>query len=142
MFKDEDAEGGASAMKVNPFKMTKKQNDIAKLVGQKIKCSVDKKTSVITINVEDQDPLICATIADSARVKLQQFIIKYRTNKARIDLEYTKICIKKLKDSMNVQDRYMRCSLMPIKTWYLKVTRQNWKTLKTRCSCSTTTISK
>lgn len=97
LFKDKDADGGNGNTKVNPFKMTKTQNDIAKLVGQKIKCSVDKKTSVITINVEDQDPLICATIADSARVKLQQFIIKYRTNKARIDLEYTQNLYKEAK---------------------------------------------
>ena len=40
--------------------------------------------------MKDQDPLVCATIADTARVRLQQFIIKYRTNKARIDLDYTK----------------------------------------------------
>ena len=40
--------------------------------------------------MEDQDPLVCATLADTARVRLQEFIIKYRTNKARIDLDYTK----------------------------------------------------
>ena len=33
-------------------------------------------------------------------------------------------------------------SVDSIRTWCLKATRQNWKTLKTRCNCSTTTISK
>ena len=36
----------------------------------------------------DQDPLICATMADSACSRLQNFITQYRTSKARADLEY------------------------------------------------------
>ena len=55
-----------------------------------ISCDVDKKTDVISIEVTDQDPLVCATMADSVRVTLQEFITRYRTNKARIDLDFTK----------------------------------------------------
>lgn len=87
---EEEISGNGQSNKVNPFMMSKSQNDIAKIIEGKIKCNVDKKTDVITINVEDQDPLVCATIADSARVKLQQFITNYRTSKARIDLAYAK----------------------------------------------------
>ena len=90
VFKKKETENGIPGDKINPFRMTKTQSDVAKIIKTKIKCGVDKKTNVITISVEDQDPLVCATIADSAKVKLQQFIIKYRTNKARIDLDYTK----------------------------------------------------
>jgi uncharacterized protein involved in exopolysaccharide biosynthesis len=43
---------------------------------------------VITINVTDQDPLICATMADSVKTRLQKFITDYRTSKARVDLKY------------------------------------------------------
>ena len=43
---------------------------------------------MITITVQDQDKLICATMADTARVKLQDFIIEYRTRKAKTDLDY------------------------------------------------------
>ena len=64
-------------LNVNPFKMTKKQNDIALLINNKILCSVDKKTDVISIVVRDQDPLIAATIADTVKTRLQQFIIDY-----------------------------------------------------------------
>ncbi len=49
---------------------------------------MDKKTNVITIVVEDQDPLIAATMADSVQVHLQHAITDYRTKKARVDLEY------------------------------------------------------
>ena len=59
------------------------------MVGlENIKCTVDKRTNVITISVIDQDPLICATLADSARFRLQNFITQYRTSKARADYEY------------------------------------------------------
>ena len=74
--------------KLDPHRMTKRQAAIAKTVGRKISCSVNKKTSVITISVKDYDPEVCTTIADSAMVLLQQFITDYRTRKARVDLEF------------------------------------------------------
>lgn len=64
--------------------------DVVEAMQGNISCNVDKKTNVISISVTDQDPLVCATMADSVRVKLQDFITRYRTNKAKIDLEYTK----------------------------------------------------
>ena len=76
--------------KVNSFNLSRTQQDIVKIINDKISCSVDKKTNVITIDVKDQDPLVCATMADSVRVKLQDFITEYRTNKARNDLYQTK----------------------------------------------------
>ena len=73
---------------VNPFRLTKKQTAIAAAINGRVKCSVDKKTLVITIQVTDQDPLVCATVADSVQNRLQKFITDYRTSKAREDLEY------------------------------------------------------
>ena len=73
---------------VDPRHLTKKEDEIARAIKGSIDCSVDKKTSVITIVVEDQDPKIAATVADSVQVHLQQAITDYRTKKARIDLEY------------------------------------------------------
>ena len=51
--------------KIDPFRLTKKQARIIKKLNKKVVCDVDKKTMMITIDVTDQDPLICATIADS-----------------------------------------------------------------------------
>ena len=76
--------------KVDPFKLTKEQTEIVKDIDKNVVCDVDKKTMVITINVTDQDPLICATLADSVKTRLQKFITDYRTSKARVDLEYNK----------------------------------------------------
>lgn len=75
---------------VNPFKLTKKQAKICDIIARNVVCDVDEKTLVITIEVTDQDPVICATIADSVKARLQDFITAYRTNKARVDYEYNK----------------------------------------------------
>lgn len=83
--------------KVNPFMLTKEQSRIVKMIDKKVVCDVDKKTMVISINVTDQDPLICATIADSVQRRLQNFITDYRTKKAKVDLEYSRKLFKEAK---------------------------------------------
>ena len=75
---------------IDPFQLTKEQTEVVKALTQKVVCDVDKKTFVITISVTDQDPLICATMADSVKARLQDFITDYRTKKARVDLEYNR----------------------------------------------------
>jgi len=81
--------------KLSVFSLTKQQEDIFFSVQDKLKCTVNKKTNVVTITFKDQDPLVCATMADSTCQKLQDFIINYRTNKARVDYEYyKKLCDK------------------------------------------------
>ena len=96
-----------SVAKVNPFKLTKKQAAIMKAIDQNVVCAVDKKTMVITINVTDPDPLICATMADSVKHRLQNFITDYRTSKARVDLEYNKKLYKEAKNRYEqARDRY------------------------------------
>ena len=85
---DTVGQSAKNTKEVNPFRLTKKQTAIAAAINGRVKCSVDKKTLVITIQVVDQDPLICATVADSVQNRLQKFITDYRTSKAREDLEY------------------------------------------------------
>lgn len=81
-------ESSDSVHVLDPFHLTKKEYNTMKAISGKIKCSVDKKTNVITIEVTDQDPLIAATVADSVQIHLQHSITNYRTNKARIDMGY------------------------------------------------------
>ena len=87
--------------------LTKKEYDVAKNIMGKIDCSVDKKTNVITIEVEDQDPLIAATVADSLQMHLQRTITDYRTKKARVDLEYMqKLFDEAYKEYSKARQRY------------------------------------
>ena len=88
--------------KVDPFMLTKEQSQIVKMINQKVVCDVDNKSMVISIQVTDQDPLICATIADTVQQRLQNFITDYRTKKAKVDLEY---CQKLFKESKARYDK-------------------------------------
>ena len=78
------------AKPVNPFRLTRKQDRVVKAINKMITCDIDKKTLVITINVTDQNPVIAATMADTVKTRLQNFITAYRTSKVRVDLEYYK----------------------------------------------------
>ena len=83
------------AEKLNTFMLTKQQAAVMRAIQQNVTCDVDSKTGVISISVTDQDPLIAATMADSVQSRLQEFITKYRTNKARHALESTKrLCME------------------------------------------------
>ena len=93
LFKDEEPE----KERVNPFRLTKEQASVVKAINQKVVCDVDKKTMVITISVTDQNPVICATMADTVKNRLQNFITDYRTSKVRVDLEYNKKIYKETK---------------------------------------------
>ena len=84
--------------RVNPFRLTKKQARVVKALEKKIVCDVDKKTMVISIEVTDQDPVICATMADSVKVRLQKAITDYRTSKVRVDLEHNKKMLAEAKE--------------------------------------------
>lgn len=86
--KDEKRTKGNGKGKLDPYYLNKDQNDIAEAIRGNVSINIDKKTGVITISVQAQDPLICKTMADSIKSRLQSFITDYRTNKARIDLEY------------------------------------------------------
>ena len=96
IFKSDEEE---SVDSLNLFQLTKQQAAVMKMMTQKITCDVDKKTFVLTIKVTDQDPLIAATIADSVRSRLQDFIINYHTQKARTDLEHDRKMLAQAKDS-------------------------------------------
>lgn len=77
-----------AAHKPDPQQPTRAEYKIATAISGNLTCSVDKKTSVITITAEAQDPKVAATVANAAKEKLQVFITDYRTNKARQDLAY------------------------------------------------------
>ena len=88
MFEKEEPQGTSNDGVVDPFFLNKKDFGIMKMISEKVSCLVDKKNNVVSIVVKDQDALICATMADSIREHLQDFIIAYRTRKARQDVAY------------------------------------------------------
>lgn len=92
---------------INAFNLSKQNYDLMKRVEGKIICAVDQRTEVITITVQDQDRLVCALMADSVRQHLQDFIIQYRTKKAKIDvLHYQDLADKAKKEYDKTVNRY------------------------------------
>lgn len=106
MPKDEKKKGKGNG-EFDPYYLSKEQNDIAEATRGNVTINIDKKTGVITISVQAQDPLICKTMADSIKSRLQSFITDYRTSKARIDLVYyTKLTQDAKKDYEEARRKY------------------------------------
>ena len=89
----------------NPYQLSKRNDKIVSDIREHIKITVDKKTGAITISTEAQDPLVAKMIADATREQLKVFIVKYRTNKARNDVEYYNKLTEEAKESYEKQRR-------------------------------------
>lgn len=93
--------------KTDTFKLTKEEDLVVLALKKRISASVDTKTSVITISVMMQDPLVSATLADTVVNRLQEYITDYRTNKARKDLQYAELLNEEAKDNYyKAQQKY------------------------------------
>ena len=73
---------------IDTFRLTEGEATISDVIGNSIFCKVDEKSYVITITVYDQDPQVCAMMADTVKVRLQQSLTSYHSNKARSDYDY------------------------------------------------------
>ncbi len=87
LLKPKDTVGKAGG-DVDRFKMSRNDDEMCRAILGNIGCLVDKKTSIITISVTDQDPLVSAIMVDTLQRRLQNYITSYRTKKARIDFDY------------------------------------------------------
>lgn len=85
MSKDEEEDPNH---KLNNFRLTKEEDAMVKALADRVTATVDTKTSVVTVNVTMQDPLVSAILADTVVERLKDFVTDYRTSKARHDLEY------------------------------------------------------
>ena len=73
---------------IDPFRLTPSQMGRIGAIKSIIKAEIDKKSSMTTISVTLQDPLIAATMVDTVVVKLQKYITNYQVSKALEDCEY------------------------------------------------------
>ena len=70
------------------IELSKKESVKIETLKRKIAASVDKKTAMTTVAVTFQNPKVAAIFADSVVGKLQEYIINYRTSKAKEDCVY------------------------------------------------------
>lgn len=85
-----DDEKAGDHERINPKQLTKAQQRVMKNLKGALFCAVDKKTDIISIEMEAQDPEVAQQIADLICARLQTYITNYRTNKARKDVEHSK----------------------------------------------------
>lgn len=86
LFTSEEEVGGKEV--IDPFRLTPSQMGRIGAIKSIIKAEIDKKSSMTTISVTLQDPLIAATMVDTVVVKLQKYITNYQVSKAQEDCEY------------------------------------------------------
>ena len=102
-------EESADTNEVDTFRLSKKESLIVGTLNGRIGCTVDKKSSVVTLSVTMQDPLIAATLTDTVMRNLQNYITEYRTTKARNDLEFTqKLFNEAQAEYYRAQSKYAR----------------------------------
>ena len=68
--------------------LTEKEKEQINALKKIITATIDKKTAITNISVTLQNPKIAAVVADSVVRQLQEYIIGYRTSKAREDCVY------------------------------------------------------
>lgn len=70
------------------IELSKMESMKIEILKKMITASVDKKTSMTSVTATFQDPKVAAVVADSVVKKLQEYIIDYRTFKAKEDCLY------------------------------------------------------
>lgn len=111
LFKKKNKAGINNGNEFNPYLPSERQSNIISKIQGNVTLSMDKKTGVITVNVKDQDPLVCKTLTDSIIVQLQDFITAYRTSKARGDVAYySELAESARSEYMEASMRYSRAA--------------------------------
>ena len=83
LFIKEDEETISDRGNQGTIELSKKESQKIETLKKMIIASVDKKTSMTTVAVTLQNPKVAAVVADSVVGKLQEYIINYRTSKAK-----------------------------------------------------------
>ena len=91
MFTDVNVDTVIPRNVVNNTRLSRQQFAALSMLDKSIVVSVDKGNDVVTLNVTMQDPKITADIANLVAEKLQEYIVRYRSAKARKDLEYAQM---------------------------------------------------
>jgi len=87
------------------IELSKKESKKIETLKKMITASVDKKTSITSITVTLQNPRVTAVVADSVVKKLQEYIINYRTFKAKEDCLYLEKLFKERQQEYYVAQR-------------------------------------
>lgn len=106
LFDSDKAEGTGTT---DPFRLTEEEDGVVRALLERVTAVVDRKTLVVSLSVTMQDPLIAATLTDTVMRNLQEHITRYRTGKARNDMEFAQKLSDEARDKYyEAQQRYAR----------------------------------
>ena len=88
LFTEEDEITSFNKTSQGAIELSKKESKKIAALKKMITASVDKKTSMTSVTATFQAPKVAAVVADSVVKKLQEYIIDYRTFKAKEDCIY------------------------------------------------------
>ena len=107
LFIKEDEETVSDRANQGTIELSKKESQKIETLKKMITANVDKKTSMTKVTVTLQNPKVAAVVADSVVGKLQEYIINYRTSKAKEDCIYLERLFKERQQEYYVaQKRY------------------------------------
>ncbi|MCR4860963.1 MAG: hypothetical protein K5910_09920, partial [Bacteroidales bacterium] len=69
-------------------RMTSEQNRVASRIRNSLSLKLERNTNVISLTVTAQDPRVAAKVAEEVVARLKDYLIEYRTEKARKNLDY------------------------------------------------------
>ena len=88
LFTEEDEFTSFDKTSQGAIELSKKESKKIEILKKMITASVDKKTSMTSVTATFQEPKVAAVVADSVVKRLQEYIIDYRTFKAKEDCIY------------------------------------------------------
>lgn len=91
----EEAEGHAD---MDSLRLTREQERVIKALSKCITPSLEKRSYLLSISVTTQDPMISANLANAVVEELKRFVVSYRTEKSRENVEYFQILYEETRD--------------------------------------------
>ena len=102
--KEVEEEGHAH---VDSLRLTRQQEMVVKSLSKSIQASVEKRSYVLSLRVTMQDPVISAQLANAVIDNLRDFVVTYRTEKSRENVDYyQKIYNQTRDDYLSAQRAY------------------------------------
>ncbi|MDD3040124.1 Wzz/FepE/Etk N-terminal domain-containing protein [Bacteroides sp.] len=107
LFADKELTNAANWQHSGVINLTKKEKEKVAFLKKNITASIDKKTAITNVTVILQDPRVAAVVADSVVHRLQEYIINYRTSKAKEDCAYLeKLFEERKQEYYEIQKKY------------------------------------
>ena len=83
---------------VDSLRLTKQQEMVVKALSKSIQATVEKKSYVLSLKVTMQDPVISAQLANAIIDNLRHFVVSYRTEKSRENVDYYQSIYEQTRD--------------------------------------------